>query len=995
MAVSLVRGHRWPDLLDRLASDLRDTRTDPFAWSRVIVSSSATGRIVGQEIASRLGISAGISYLTPSQLMAQLAEGAGVSRDRSRWLGVPFELAIWQGLDLVAAEYPVLARATDPASAGGRRAATQRLARLMRWYVDTAPQLVASWLGGDDVDLDGEPLPAIAAWQPSLLRAAVEDQEVDPLDVMDAIVEAAAADVTPTFVLAVDDLSIPQRSALEALSDMTVVATTGSPCDRWAEGLAAGVEELDSPARPTPVVSLHDSHGPARQVEVLRDELTRAFAADPTLEPRDVVIVCPHPTRYARLLDAAFSPSDDAAHPGRSLRVQHVSAQPGNPVLALLSTLLRLGELRASATGLVEILLSEPLAHRWRLRDRQAVIELVGDAGIRWGMDATHRAAFELEGLAQNTWMRGLDRLLIGLAVATGHDGGLQLAGTDTVESSDLDTIGALCEIVSRLRRLIAATLAPRAVPDWVQVARSALADLIGVSRDDEWQLLHAHATLARLEADLKGSETPLTRREFARLLTGAAGKPRERVAAGNGSLLVAPLGELLHVEHRLVVFLGISDDVVPGSSGLMPDAIDLSAVAPDRRRQRLAHLLGHARSAEQVLIVRQAWSQRTNRAVPTPAAISWLLEELGTVIEPIGHPPTATSERNFMADPSFDAAAHAGALARRSAAPIGTTRARRREQARTRPIGQAPRQVSVQQLNRFLTDPAKAFLRSAANLSLFSEPELSDDIPLQLKGLAQWSVVSTLVDALKHARPLDDVIRQLRSDEELPPGKIGRSEFSRAKARAELLWSVAAPSWQADVSDVALDLTFELSGLGTIALVDEVRCRGGAAVEVTPSKGADKLIAPWLQSLALTASGSPTPGRLFRLVQDPSDYSSVIPDVHELGEATPSDAYARLTTVLRAYCLGQHRLIPAPAGAAIRYADEVGRGRFEPKQWRGEPSFRHPKWDSTNEAWALFYEDVADLFVDAPTPEDPSNAGHGAFGAWSLALYSGLLGAR
>lgn len=56
MGVSLVRGHRWAGLLDRLADQLRTSNTDPFAFSRVVVSSAATGRIVGQEVAARLGI---------------------------------------------------------------------------------------------------------------------------------------------------------------------------------------------------------------------------------------------------------------------------------------------------------------------------------------------------------------------------------------------------------------------------------------------------------------------------------------------------------------------------------------------------------------------------------------------------------------------------------------------------------------------------------------------------------------------------------------------------------------------------------------------------------------------------------------------------------------------------------------------------------------------------------------------------------------------------
>ncbi|NHB85918.1 exodeoxyribonuclease V subunit gamma [Tessaracoccus sp. HDW20] len=89
MALALVTAHRWATLLDHLAARLRESSDDPFAWSRVVVSSAATGRIVGQEMAARLGISAGVEYVTPGQLMGRFAERAGVARDRSRWLGTP------------------------------------------------------------------------------------------------------------------------------------------------------------------------------------------------------------------------------------------------------------------------------------------------------------------------------------------------------------------------------------------------------------------------------------------------------------------------------------------------------------------------------------------------------------------------------------------------------------------------------------------------------------------------------------------------------------------------------------------------------------------------------------------------------------------------------------------------------------------------------------------------------------------------------------------
>ena len=57
-------------------------------------------------------------------------------------------------------------------------------------------------------------------------------------------------------------------------------------------------------------VQVHACHGPARQVEVLREVLLGLLADDPTLEPRDILVMCPDIEAYAPLITAAFGMGD-------------------------------------------------------------------------------------------------------------------------------------------------------------------------------------------------------------------------------------------------------------------------------------------------------------------------------------------------------------------------------------------------------------------------------------------------------------------------------------------------------------------------------------------------------------------------------------------------------------------------------------------------------------------------------------------------------------
>jgi exodeoxyribonuclease V gamma subunit len=67
-------------------------------------------------------------------------------------------------------------------------------------------------------------------------------------------------------------------------------------------------------------VEIHACHGRARQVEVLRDAILHLLRDDPTLEPRDVIVMCPDIETFAPLIHATFGaprPTRTASRPAR------------------------------------------------------------------------------------------------------------------------------------------------------------------------------------------------------------------------------------------------------------------------------------------------------------------------------------------------------------------------------------------------------------------------------------------------------------------------------------------------------------------------------------------------------------------------------------------------------------------------------------------------------------------------------------------------------
>ncbi|MCC1692193.1 exodeoxyribonuclease V subunit gamma, partial [Salmonella enterica subsp. enterica serovar Indiana] len=57
-------------------------------------------------------------------------------------------------------------------------------------------------------------------------------------------------------------------------------------------------------------IRFHIAHSAQREVEILHDQLLQRFSADPTLRPRDVIVMVPDVDSYAPHIRAVFGQLD-------------------------------------------------------------------------------------------------------------------------------------------------------------------------------------------------------------------------------------------------------------------------------------------------------------------------------------------------------------------------------------------------------------------------------------------------------------------------------------------------------------------------------------------------------------------------------------------------------------------------------------------------------------------------------------------------------------
>jgi exodeoxyribonuclease V gamma subunit len=178
-------------------------------------------------------------------------------------------------------------------------------------------------------------------------------------------------------------------------------------------------------------VRIHACHGRHRQVEVLREAILHRLAADPTLEPRDVIVMCPDIETFAPLIQATFgtthaadsAPVDEPDEWSRTdlrVRLADRSLRQTNPVLGVDRAAARAR--RAAPDRLAG---ARPRRHRAgppplpvRRRRPRPDPGLDRRGGNPLGARRRHRGPFKLAEVEAGTWARGCAGLLLGVALA-------------------------------------------------------------------------------------------------------------------------------------------------------------------------------------------------------------------------------------------------------------------------------------------------------------------------------------------------------------------------------------------------------------------------------------------------------------------------------------------------------------------------------------------------------------------------------------------------
>jgi exodeoxyribonuclease V gamma subunit len=489
-------------------------------------------------------------------------------------------------------------------------------------------------------------------------------------------------------------------------------------------------------------IVFHLAHSPVRELEILHDQLLKLLAEPPAgkpLRPRDIVVMVPAIDDFAPAIRAVFG--QYGRHDQRHIPfdIADLSARASSPLMTAIEWLFRIRHDRCRLSDLTALLDVPAIAARFGIAEDALprLTQWMSGAGIRWGLDASHREGMDLGACgAQNTALFGLRRMLMGYAVGDTHRTLEQpYAGIepyDEIGGLDAELAGAFAQLIERLLAWQSDSRRVATPEQWAQRLRALLADLVRATDDSDRQTLGAlHDALeAWLDAcDEAQFDAPLPLEVAAEALLDALELPALGKRFRAGGITFCTLMPMRAIPFEVVCLLGMNDGDYPRRSPRSD--FDLMALPGQQRPGDRARrdddrqlMLEALLSARRVLYV--SWcghSVRDNTEQPPSVLVAQLRDYLAAGWSPevvaertTRHPLQPFSRRYFEPDSGLATyarewrAAHVDA-----AASAGTTldSGTKPETPAIAPFVPDPNvPLTIAELARFLRNPVRAFFR-------------------------------------------------------------------------------------------------------------------------------------------------------------------------------------------------------------------------------------------------------------------------------------------
>lgn len=986
MALHLIKSNRMEVLLDELATVVRAPLASPFVQETIVVQSRGMQRWLAMQLASRLGVWGNCRYPFPNALVDQLlrlvvgkAEGPDLfNRDCLTW-------RIMALLPELAARPDGATIARYLTGSDSERRLFQlagTVADLFDQYTLFRPDLLTRWEKGKDKGWQPELWrrltagcsarhrgqlraqfhtlgPVVLASAPLPERLSLFGISYLPPFHLEALAELARVRELHIFLLTPcaeywGDLR-PRQTGVNPL-----LASFGRLGREFGEQLLAveapvmerecfvandgtrllamvqddiltlrdrGEGELITLPAAAINIHVHACHSPLREAEVLKDQLLALLQADPKLLPEEILVITPDIEAYAPAIAAVFGTSDGS--PAIPFAIADRSFRHDQRLADALLALLQLAGSRVPVGPTVDLLEIQAVRRRFGLveSDLALIRDWLVAGRVRWGLDGTDRVAAGFPAYGEHSWRAGLDRLLLGLALAPGAEpwGGI-LPAVD-LAGDQARLLGRFGDFIDWLTASIGELRRPATPMSWAARLQRLVQEFLqpfGEEESEQADLLLTLGSLAEAQS-VAGYDRTLS----LTMVTDWLRHRLEREVGSRGFLAggvtFAALLPMRSIPFKVVALIGMNEGVFPRRDR----AAGFDLMAADRRpgdrslrdedRYLFLEALLSARQHLHLSYVGQ--SAKDGSAIPPAVPVSELLEYLrrgyrladggeGSLDELLitRHRLQPFSPAYFQPDGplfTFDSNLQEAVATMNAGrhAPLPFMAA---------PLSPGePGVLAVSDLLRCFANPARFFLERRLGLILKSPKAVATDRePFMLDSLDDYGLQQQLTRLLLAGADPEPFRRRVRADGLLPPGRQGDLAYASLLQKATSFVAAVQAATGPLPASVPVEVHLHVGDTLLCGTIDAVH--SDLLLRYRPAKLAAKdQLALWLEFLLLSAAADTPPDRALLVMRDKT-----------VSFRRPADPLALLTHLVAAYQRAQTQPLPFFPATSLAFVE-------------------------------------------------------------------------
>ncbi|WP_265659096.1 exodeoxyribonuclease V subunit gamma [Francisella philomiragia] len=547
-------------------------------------------------------------------------------------------------------------------------------------------------------------------------------------------------------------------------------------------------------------ISINSCHSPLREVQILHDKLLDMIKADPSIKPRDILVMCPNIEDYSPYIDSVFSRfSTDKKLP---CSIADRTLLDSEPLAASFIELLQLPESNFEVNKILDYLSVPAIQQKFKITDEQLET-------IRYWLK---ESCIHHSNNGQTfSWSWGLKRLMFGFsysdsnhivdlklprqsATATpSYQRGIsinyqeldQLMTIPVIEGSEIAELGGLYELLELLERYSQELLKPRSLEAWQDYLLEMFDDVFDVTNDEQYIAKKIKdivvKTVTTAKDVLLAEEIDLYTIRYC--LISQLSEPIINNHFLNGKVTFCSMTPMRNVPFRVIAMLGLNNGKFPRQESAI--SFDLMArlgrVKGDRTKRdddRYLFLEAITSARDYLYLSYIGRSVKTN----VEQQSSLILKELTSYLD-LNYGWGKADIKEYPLHP-FSSKCYADEYRSYDEAWLKLLQSEPKVFCDSKLLSNdvnLPKSLSIAKLVKIFEDPIKAYTNYGLELYLEDDfEELEDSEPFDINSLDKHKFKQDLLNTLENNKDKELTIKTAKLSGKLPESVLTENEIDK-----------------------------------------------------------------------------------------------------------------------------------------------------------------------------------------------------------------------